>query len=327
MKIGLESHPAAASGRYAERLYDLLSRHAPEHEYVLDCNNRDDLDLYHGFGMPPAVRARRTPHVVTVRNLRLLRDPELFSRRERRSLLEPYRAAVRAAARLIVLSDGVRREVAERLAVDADRIEVVLPLAACPPAPDPDGPTLDAVRRKYALPDDFLLAVGTAESRRHLPELLGAMADAGCDRACVVCSRRTPHAERLLARLRRLPDAPRAEFLFEPDPADFPALYRLAYGFVCLPDAAAEASVAPIVEALRAGLPSLLSDVPLHRDAAGDAAVYVRPDEHDELVAALRRLDGDGGLRRALRERALRRAELFSERAVARRLLAIYSDL
>ena len=36
MKIGLESHPVAVSGSYAESLYELLSRHAPEHEYLLD---------------------------------------------------------------------------------------------------------------------------------------------------------------------------------------------------------------------------------------------------------------------------------------------------
>lgn len=328
MKIGLESHPVAVSGSYAESLYELLSRHAPEHEYLLDCNNRDDLDVYHDSGTAPwHGRRGRVPHVVTVRNLGCLRHPELFSRRERRAVLEPYRAAVRGAARLIVPHGGAGRELARLLGIGPERIEVFLPLTVCPPAAEPDAPALDAVRRKYALPDEFLLTVGPPEPRRHLPELLAAMADAGCSRACVVCGRRTPYAERLLARLRTSRAVSRVEFLYEPEPTDLPALFRLAHGFVYLPDASAEAPAAPIVEALRAGLPSLLSDLPLHREAADDAAAYVRPGTHDELVEALRRLDGDAGFRRALHGRGLRRAEAFSEEAVVRRLLAIYSAL
>ena len=328
MKIGLESHPVAVSGSYAESLYELLSRHAPEHEYLLDCNNRDDLDVYHDSGTAPwHGRRGRVPHVVTVRNLGCLRHPELFSRRERRAVLDPYRAAVRGAARLIVPHGGAGRELARLLGIGPERIEVFLPLTVCPPAAEPDAPALDAVRRKYALPDEFLLTVGPPEPRRHLPELLAAMADAGCSRACVGCGRRTPYAERLLARLRTLRAVSRVEFLYEPEPADLPALFRLAHGFVYLPDASAEAPAAPIVEALRAGLPSLLSDLPLHREAADDAAAYVRPETHDELVEALRRLDGDAGFRRALHGRGLRRAEAFSEEAVVRRLLAIYSAL
>ena len=284
MKIGLESHPVAVSGSYAESLYELLSRHAPEHEYLLDCNNRDDLDVYHDSGTAPwHGRRGRVPHVVTVRNLGCLRHPELFSRRERRAVLDPYRAAVRGAARLIVPHGGAGRELARLLGIGPERIEVFLPLTVCPPAAEPDAPALDAVRRKYALPDEFLLTVGPPEPRRHLPELLAAMADAGCSRACVVCGRRTPYAERLLARLRTLRAVSRVEFLYEPEPADLPALFRLAHGFVYLPDASAEAPAAPIVEALRAGLPSLLSDLPLHREAADDAAAYVRPETHDEL--------------------------------------------
>lgn len=51
----------------------------------------------------------------------------------------------------------------------------------------------------------------------------------------------------------RTPYCDRVDFIYELTPADLPALFRLARIFVYLPDADAEASIVPVVEALRAG--------------------------------------------------------------------------
>lgn len=328
MIIGLEPCPVTTTGGYSECLCELFPRYAPEHEYVVDCNNRDDLDIYHGFGsVPPSFRGRRASHVVTVRNLRCLCDPQLFSWKERLSVLRLYRKTVRTADRLIVLNGRAGCELVRRLEIDARRIEVVLPLAACPPAREPDERRLESVRMKYGLPDRFLLTLGPVESRRHLPELVDAMLDAQGRFSCVVCSRRTPGSDRLLAYARKVRAAARLELLYEWSPDDLPALFRLAFAFVRLSDVETEAPVAPIVEAMRAGLPLVLSDVPLHREAAGDAALYVRPDSRSDLAAALGRLDADPRFYGRMSDRSFRCSELFSERAVVRRLLEIYSTL
>ena len=109
--------------------------------------------------------------------------------------------------------------------------------------------------------------------------------------------------------------------------AAVPKLFRLARTFVYLPDAEIEASIVPVVEALRAGLPMVLSDTRLNREAAGDAAVYVDPEAVGEVAAALENVLWDETFRSEMRRREGRRAELFSEYAVARRLIDIYSSL
>ena len=88
----------------------------------------------------------------------------------------------------------------------------------------------------------------------------------------VVCGRRTAWSDYLLgyARARRI--AARVDFIYELTPSDLPALFRLARVFAYLPDADAEASVVPVVEALRAGLPMVLSDTQVNREAAGGSA-------------------------------------------------------
>lgn len=84
----------------------------------------------------------------------------------------------------------------------------------------------------------------------------------------VVCGRRTAYSDSLLEFARGRHMASRVDFIYELSPDDLPALFRLAHAFVYLPDAGIEASIVPVVEAMRAGVPMVLSDTQLNREAA-----------------------------------------------------------
>ncbi len=518
MKIGFDDTPAAPAGTYSQHLARLLAEYAPEHEYIIDGKRCKEFDLYHGFrpGLPFPVLLRRIPCVMTVHNLNFLRYPHLYSLGERLVLLRLYRRMLRSASRVITVNRDAREELSDRLRIDPGRIEVVMPLAVRMPQNPPDGAELESVRRKYALPRDFVLMLGTVEPRHNQEVLFEALAllrereremletrgaemptaaertevraaertgaqagmqsgteagtetgaetgteagaetgmrtgartgeqpaggaaertgervagrnaesaaDAGAfaetvarsvrepdgggdlkpenagwrdDTASdgvggygdveavaglamrgvgedtpdanrntvaefapagrervrpadgtarsggaetagrpplpqrvgvVVCGRRTAYADFLLGYARERHMAARVDFIYELSPEDLPALFRLARTFVYLPDAEIEASIVPVVEALRAGLPMVLSDTRLNREAAGDAAVYVDPEAVGEVAAALENVLWDETFRSEMRRREGRRAELFSEYAVARRLIDIYSSL
>ena len=393
MKIGFEETPAAPAGTYSRHLAELLAEYAPEHEYIVDRARYKELDLYHGFrpGLPLPL-LRRIPSVMTVDNLNFLRYPHLYSLPERLVLLRFYRRALRSASRLIMVNRDAREELSERLRIDPGRIEVVMPLAARVPHEPPAGAQLEAVRRKYMLPAEFILMLGTVEERHNHkvlfeavgslgererairaeglgaaqreavaadPELPGLAADRDPGRGAaaaagrggiatgmrpadtavrpaassaervgiVVCGRRTAYSDSLLEFARGRHMASRVDFIYELSPDDLPALFRLAHAFVYLPDAGIEASIVPVVEAMRAGVPMVLSDTQLNREAAGDAAAYVRPEAAGEVAAALENVLSDANFRREMKARERRRAELFSEYAVARRLIDIYSSL
>lgn len=329
MKIGLDTPAASSAETYSQHLARILERHAPEHEYIIEDKAYKGVDIYHGFRsrIPFSVRWRNVPAVMTVANLNFLRYPHLHSLPRRTLYLWYYRRTLRAAARLITVNAPAREELAERLAIDRRKIEVVMPLAALAPQPDPLEAQLEAVRRKYALPEQFILMLGTVEERHNHRAVFEAMLAAELAAGIVVCGRRTAYSDRLLALARERHMAARVEFLYEPAREDLPALFRLARAFVYVPDAAVEASIVPVVEALRCELPMVLSDTPTNREAAGDAALYVHPESVGELAAALEHTLLDEDYRRAIRTRERRRAELFSEFAVAQRLMEIYSSL
>lgn len=329
MKIGLDTVPVSARSSYFQDLADVLAHYAPEHEYVVDAKRRGRLDLYHGFrsSLPLSVHLGRVPAVMTVPNLNFLRYPGLYSLSERLIALRLYRRALRQAQRVITVSTPAREELSERLSIDPAKIEVLMPLAARVPQEPPLQAELEHTRRKYGLPERFILMLGAVEPRHNHEAVLDALPAVESTVGVVVCGRRTAYSDFLLGYARERHLATRVDFIYELTPSDLPALFRLARVFAYLPDAEAEASIVPVVEALRAGLPMVLSDTPVNREAAGNAAAYVNPGAPGEVVAALENALCDESWRQTMRQRERRRAELFSEYAVAERLMQIYTSL
>lgn len=329
MKIGLDTPAAAPAGTYSQHLAKILERYAPEHEIVAGKDFAGRFDVYHGFrpGLPLVVRLRRVPAVVTLPNLHFLHYPHLDSLPVRIFRRVVARQGLRSARRVITFNGATREELALRLGVDPQRIEVVLPLAALAPRTPPADEELLHVRRKYGLPDKFVLMLGTVEQRHNHETVLDALFASGLRAGVVICGRRTPYADFLLGYARERHMAARVDFLYELTPDDLPALFRLARVFAYLPDASAEASIVPVAEALRARLPMVLSDTRTHREAAADAALYVNPEAVGEVTDALGKLLDDAPFRTQMQERERLRAELFSEYAVARRLIDIYTSL
>jgi glycosyltransferase involved in cell wall biosynthesis len=84
------------------------------------------------------------------------------------------------------------------------------------------------------------------------------------------------------------------------------------------------------LSALEAGLSScalVLGDIPSLREVWGDAALYVPPDDHAALQAALSRLIGDDALRQCMAQKALARARAFTPQRMADAYLEAYARL
>ncbi|MEG2613942.1 MAG: glycosyltransferase [Alistipes sp.] len=330
MKIKLNTTSTTPSATYVHHLADLLRKHASQHEYIVDDEQIDNIDIYHSLISNISHYSLLwgdARSVLTVPDLNFLRYPQLFSLFDRLVRIRRYKYACRAADCVITLNRKAKDELAEKLHIDEQKIRVLLSLAAQPPLEREDQVSHEMIRRKYMISDDYVLMMGVLESRHNQLAAIEAMVELQNDITLVICGRHTSHADFLLDCVRTARATSRVSFIYEPEPTDLPALFRMARGFVYLPDADAEASVLPVIEALRAEVPMILSDIPIHREAAADAAMYVAPQEVDCLVSALESLLGDAKLRCDLITRERVRAELFSEWTVAQRLIDIYSSL
>ena len=169
------------------------------------------------------------------------------------------------------------------------------------------GESDEVIRRKFMLPERYILTLMTVETLGQERMLLDLMAGGRLGADLVLCGRRSFYADMLLrtARDRRL--ALRTNFIYEYSPEELSAFFRMADGLVYLPRK--RGRVQPVVEALYAGIPAVLSDTRRNRLTAGDAARYIACPELDELADTLDAILSDSGLRRQVQGCCLRRVE------------------
>jgi glycosyltransferase involved in cell wall biosynthesis len=72
------------------------------------------------------------------------------------------------------------------------------------------------------------------------------------------------------------------------------------------------------------GTPVVTSRVSSMPEVAGEAALFVDPENPDEIAAAIVRLLGNPALRRRLRDRGFERVRLFSREVVVPQLFEVY---
>ncbi|MGA9530110.1 MAG: glycosyltransferase family 1 protein [Terriglobales bacterium] len=102
-------------------------------------------------------------------------------------------------------------------------------------------------------------------------------------------------------------------------------LYRACHIYVT--PAYAESFAHPLVEAMSSGLPVIASDLPVHREICGDAAIYFPHCSPDELADCVLRIHDDPDLAAKLSQASLARVRDFSWENHVARLLDLANQL
>ena len=258
------------------------------------------LDVLHCTTYRAPLRAG-LPVVVTVHDLAVMRYPELFTawtRAYARTLLLPV---LRAATRVLAVSEFTKREVAELAGVAPERIAVAYN-AASAEVFRPDGPSADG---------DYVLAVGTLEPRKNLERLVDATGRLGLELR-VAGSRGWGVVE---------VGAPHVRWLGRPDDAELAALLR---GALCLAyPSLYEGFGIPVLEAMLCGTPVVTSAASAMEEVAAGAAELVDPLEPASIAAGIERAVAR---RDELRASGLERARRFSWDATAAAATAAYLE-
>ncbi|HVT57228.1 MAG TPA: glycosyltransferase family 1 protein [Thermoanaerobaculia bacterium] len=258
---------------------------------------------------PPLFRFAGGALVATIHDLCVRHFPWAVRPDAARALAAGLDRTLLEADLLLTSSAAVRDElIAAGVAAARTRAIHLGPVQAAPPGELP-----------ARTPARFGLFVGTLEPRKNIGTLLAAWEllrrDSPDAPPLVVCGAhgwRAPELRRSLAEAERRGTV---LYLGYVTPAELAALYRAAL-VVALPSLY-EGFGLPVVEALAAGAPLLLSDIPAFREVAGDAARYAaaeRPEQWAELLAAL---FADQDLRRELARRGRERAAAFDWRHTA----------
>jgi len=278
-------------------------------------------------GMVPL--ASPVPTVVTIHDMSLTLYPRYHPARRvmlNRPLVD---LAARRADAIITVSQSAKRDIMRAYGLPSDRVHVVHEAAAPSFHRVEDAATLERVRRQHALPERFILYVGTIEPRKNLPKLIEGFArrhHSGDLPHRLVCAGPYGWLSRdiddLLDRL-SIRDAVQFAGYLPFD--DLPALYTLAEMFVF--PSLYEGFGLPPLEAMASGTPVITSNVSSLPEVVGDAALMIDPYDPAAIADAMRRVLTDASLRSDLRTRGLERARSFSWERSIRRVREIYDEV
>lgn len=272
---------------------------------------RVNADLIHA---PANVGPWRTgiPVVLTVHDLLPFRHPHFVPGPYAPVLRSLIRGAARNATRILTISTASKADIVRYLRVDAALVDVAPLAGQTPPAIAP------VAGRDPAL----LLALGNRMPHKNFETLVRAVAHIpAAIRPRLVITGSHGH-DPLAPLVRELGLESFVELRGWLADGEIDRLYGTA-SIMVLPTLF-EGFGLPVVEAMARGCPVLCSDLPVLREVAGDAAVYIDPHSAEGMAADISRVLADPALLRTLGERGRRRAADFSWSNTAHQTVASF---
>lgn len=282
---------------------------------------QDRIDLFHTqFDCFPLDSPCRT--VVTIHDAIPVLGPRgMFLPSWRRLASQQLLLAARLADHLIVPTLHVKKQMVEKLRIPPRRITWIH--SGCDPLfrPIPRDKAARAVRRRFGLRRPYLLAVGELIPRKNVPFLIKAFRGRLREKADLVLAGkpgwwrgkeilRLAQGDRAIHALGAVPDSDLLNLYAAAECLVFPSLHE-GFGF---PPLEAMACGTPVVAMRSASIPEVV----------GKAGLLVEPGSARRLAGAIEALLEDARLRRALRQRGLRRARRFRWKDAAAKTLAVY---
>ncbi len=281
---------------------------------------KDKLDVFHGLSNELPMRK---PHglktILTVHDLIFLRFPEYYGMIDVSIYKWKLKKACESADVIVAVSQQTANDLKDFLNVDEKKLKVVY--QGCHPSFYRRVPTED-VRKKYSLPKEYLLYVGTLEKRKNAGLIIKALAMMKTKIPVVLVGKPTKYIAELEGLIKRYDVREQVNFVYNASFADLPAIYQAASLFVY--PSVFEGFGIPIVEGIASGVPVITSNGSCFSEAGGPDCIYVNPSNPEELADSITMVLENADLRATMVDASQKYIEKFAPRVIAGELMKVY---
>ncbi|MCU4176727.1 glycosyltransferase family 4 protein [Carboxylicivirga sp. N1Y90] len=289
--------------------------------------DRQKLDIYHGLSheLPVGISKTKATSVVTMHDAIFMRFPELYDRIYRAIFKRKYAYALKHADGIIAISQQSKDDIVQYFGTDPDRIKIIYQGCNQIYYSDASSEIKAQVRKKYNLPESFILYVGTIEPRKNLLGVFQALAFANIDMPVVAVGRATNYLNTIKKFVTDNNLDSKAIFLHNVETEELPAMYQMATAFTY--PSLFEGFGIPILESLNSGTPVITSKGSCFPEVGGAAAKYAEYGNIEELGSILKTVISDSQLREQMAQEGKQQALKFREEQVTQELLNYYQEV
>jgi glycosyltransferase involved in cell wall biosynthesis len=286
------------------------------------------VEVFHGLSneLPQGLESLKIPSVVTIHDLIFLERPELYPRTDRIIYRHKFEQACKQAQKVLATSIATKQDIMKHFGIPSHKIEVVY--QDCDPGYAQAFSDLEKLQvlKQFRIQTPFILSVGTIEKRKNHLNLLKAYQQLGAkDIALVLVGRRAEGAPALDAFIRQYQLENQVHIIEGISLHQLQVLYHCAHIFAYISEI--EGFGIPVLEALKAGIPTICSNISSMPEVAGEAALKVNPYEVGQIQSALSELVQTETTRNALKAMMPEQVKKFDGKKIAQQVLSIYQSL
>lgn len=285
---------------------------------------RDGVGIFHGLSgeLPRGLRKSGVCGVVTIHDLIFMRHPEYYNYIDTKIYTQKFYATLREAERIIAISECTKRDILHYGDFPAERIDVVYQSCAPRFTTISDEEEQSNVRKKYSLPQCYMLNVGTIERRKNVLLAVKALSSLPDEVCLVIVGRPTKYADEVRRYASTHSLNHRVIMLHGVPDSDLAAIYQQARCFVY--PSRYEGFGIPIIEAAMSGLPVIAATGSCLEEAGGDASLYVDPDDVEGMAMCAGKFVYDDDCRAKSMEATREHVRRFENADTARQVINVY---
>lgn len=282
-----------------------------------------------------APRFSPAPTVVSVMDLSYIYFPELFNKKDLLQLKNWTSYSVKKAKKVFTISNSSKSDIIKEYDVPLSKVIVTHLGIKGLSSLKPHIYSMSELKAKYGLTDNYILFVGTLQPRKNIKRLIeafhklvsvkGQVSSIKEDLQLIIVGRRGWLYEEILNTPKELEIEDKVKFLENIGDDELPLFYKNALCFVF--PSLYEGFGLPVLEAMKHGCPVITSNVSSLPEAGGDAALYVDPENVDDIAKKMKQLIGDEKLRKSYIEKGREQIKKFSWEKTAKETLTVLQEI
>ena len=316
-KIIIERLPENKKDRKLSSLWRLFS--------VSSQIKKDKVELFHGLSgeIPIGLNKTGVKIVVTIHDLIFMRYPNLYSFFDRKIHYYKFKYAANKADLVIAISEQTKKDIITYLNINPDKIKVIY--QGCAPVFKEEIPSefIEFTRKKYNLPLNFVLNVGTIEKRKNVLSIIKAIKE--IDTKLVVIGKKTAYFTEINTYILENNLQNKVIFLENVELKELAAIYKIATVFIY--PSVFEGFGIPIIEALYSKTPVISSKGGCFLEAGGENSIYINALNPEELRSELINLLENSEKREAMKNGDVQFVQKFNDENVAKNWIETYNDV